>query len=98
MVSDADAFVKASKEALAAVTAQMMLTDGIANAYRQGCQRMQGVSGVAALLTSEELERSASPYLLETTAANWLANPGTTHLWGAKVLCAPFVAPHRAWA
>ena len=77
--SDADAFVKASQEALAGVTAQTMLTDGIANAYRQGCQRMRGVSGVTALLTSEGLERSGSPYLLETTAANWLANPELGH-------------------
>ena len=77
--SDADAFVTASQEALAGVTAQTMLTDGIANAYRQGCQRMQGVSGVTALLTSEGLERSGSPYLLETTAANWLANPELGH-------------------
>ena len=52
-----------------------MLTDGIANAYRRGCQGKQGVSGVTALLTSEGLERSGSPYLLETTAANRLANP-----------------------
>ena len=37
-----------------------MLTDGIANAYRQGCQRMQGVSGVTALLTSEDLSVAAA--------------------------------------
>ena len=48
------------------------MLDGIANAYRQGCQRMRGVSGATALLTSEGLERSGGPYLLETTAANWL--------------------------
>jgi NADP-dependent aldehyde dehydrogenase len=73
--SDADAFVQASQETLSGISAQTMLTEGIANAYHQDCQRMQGVSGVKALLTSENLERSGSPYLLETTAANWLANP-----------------------
>ena len=61
--SDADAFVKASQDALAGVTAQTMLTDGIANAYRQGCQRMQGVSGVTALLTSEDLSVAQSLFV-----------------------------------
>jgi alpha-ketoglutaric semialdehyde dehydrogenase len=42
---EADAFVEAATEALAPVGAQTMLTDGIAEAYRAGRDRVAGVDG-----------------------------------------------------
>lgn len=70
----ADAFVDTAKAALEKVGPQTMLTDGIAEAYRTGRDRIAGTSGVQELLTSTCDLRNATPYLFETTGANWLAN------------------------
>lgn len=70
----ADAFVNAAKDALAAVGPQTMLTDGIAQAYRDGRDRIAGTTGVRELLTSTCDLRNATPYLYETTGETWLAN------------------------
>jgi NADP-dependent aldehyde dehydrogenase len=51
-----------------------MLTDGIAAAYRAGCDRIAAGTGVQALLTSSCDQRHATPYLFRTTAADWLGN------------------------
>jgi NADP-dependent aldehyde dehydrogenase len=51
-----------------------MLTDGIAEAYRKGQQRIAASSGVQEVLTSMCNQRSATPYLYATTAKAWLAN------------------------
>lgn len=78
---DADKFVETAKEALAKVGPQTMLTDGIAEAFRSGRDRIAGTSGVQELLTSTCDLRNATPYLYETTGANWLAN----HALGEEV-------------
>lgn len=78
---DADAFVNAAREVLSGVGPQVMLTDGIANAYRSGRDRVAGTAGVQELLTSTCDLRNASPYLFETTGANWLDN----HVLGEEV-------------
>lgn len=51
-----------------------MLTDGIANAYREGAKRIEETSGVQSVLTSTCDLRNAKPYLFATTGENWLAN------------------------
>lgn len=70
----ADRFVAAAKDALAAVAAQTMLTDGIADAYRSGTSRMAASTGVSELLATTCDLREAAPYLFETTGAAWIGN------------------------
>jgi len=72
--SDADAFVSAAKAALSEVGPQTMLTDGIAEAFRSGRDRVAATAGVQELLTSTCDLRNATPNLYETTGENWLAN------------------------
>jgi len=70
----AQSFIDAAKAALESVGAQTMLTDGIASAYHQGRDRVAATSGVRQVLTTACDLRNATPYLFETTAAEWLAN------------------------
>jgi len=71
---DADAFGAAMTAALEPIGAQTMLTDGIAEAYRSGRDRVAASTGVRQLLTSVCNLRGATPYLFETTAREWLDN------------------------
>lgn len=71
---DTDGFVAAVKSALEPVGAQTMLTDGMAEAYRAGRDRVAGSAGVQEVLTTMCDQRNATPYLYETTADAWLAN------------------------
>jgi NADP-dependent aldehyde dehydrogenase len=68
------AFLDAARAALEPIGAQTMLTDGIASAYRAGRDRIQGSTGVRAVLTSTCDLRNATPYLFATTGEEWLAN------------------------
>jgi 2,5-dioxopentanoate dehydrogenase len=71
----ADAFATRAGAALAEVQAQTMLTDGIANAYRTGRDRVAQSAGVETLLATVCEGRLATPCLYQTTAATWLSNP-----------------------
>ncbi|NIY76324.1 aldehyde dehydrogenase (NADP(+)) [Thalassospira sp. HF15] len=71
---DADAFVDAAKAALSEVSAQTMLTDGMAETYRSGAKRVAATAGVKEVLTTSCDLRNATPYLFETTGENWLSN------------------------
>ncbi len=71
---DADAFVKAAKAALGAVGPQTMLTDGMAEAFRAGRDRVAAGTGVRAVLTSRCDRRAATPQLYEVSGADWLAD------------------------
>ena len=71
---EADAFTDAAKEALAATGPQVMLTDGIAKAYRDGRDRVAASKGVQEVLTSTCDQRTATPYLYETDGQTWLEN------------------------
>lgn len=73
--AEADAFVKTTKNTLADVAPQTMLTDGIATAYREGQRRMSGAAGVEEILATHCDHRSAAPFLYQTTARHWLNNP-----------------------
>jgi len=70
----ADAFEAAAKDALAATGPQTMLTDGIAEAYRDGQKRIASGKGVREVLTSMCNNRDAAPYLYATTGESWLNN------------------------
>lgn len=78
---EARAFAEAAQSALAAVAPQVMLTDGIAVAYRQGVQRLRASTGVREMLTSVCDLRNATPFLFATSGDAWLAN----HALGEEV-------------
>ena len=71
---EADAFVKAAVAALSETDAQKMLTEGIADAYRQGRDRVAACEGVQEILTSICDLRNATPHLFQTTGDIWLSN------------------------
>jgi NADP-dependent aldehyde dehydrogenase len=70
----AEAFKAAATEALSAVGPQVMLTEGIAAAYRDGRDRVAASTGAQAVLTSTCDLRNATPYLYRATGAEWLAD------------------------
>ena len=70
----AEGFISAAKAALESVGEQVMLTDGIAAAYRAGQARVAETSGVREVLTTTCDLRGATPYLYRTTGKDWLEN------------------------
>ncbi len=72
--AEADAFVEAARAALSETGAQVMLTDGIADAYRRGADVMAAQAGVKDLITSMCDRREAKPFLFKVAAADWLGN------------------------
>jgi NADP-dependent aldehyde dehydrogenase len=72
---ESEAFAEAARAALSRIPSQVMLTDGIAAAYRAGRERIASGSGVQALFTSACDARHATPYLFRTTGKDWLGNP-----------------------
>ena len=72
--ADADAFAETAKAALAGFGPQTMLTDGIADAFRAGRDRVAEGTGVRAILTTTCDLRNATPYLYEVSGADWLAD------------------------
>jgi 2,5-dioxopentanoate dehydrogenase len=71
---EADAFVQAATTAVGAVGPQTMLTDGIAEAFRNGRDRVAAGNGVRSVLTTTCDLRNATPYLFEVSGHDWLAN------------------------
>ncbi|WP_299932404.1 aldehyde dehydrogenase (NADP(+)) [uncultured Pelagimonas sp.] len=71
---DADAFEIAAVEAVATIAPQTMLTDGIAQAYRDGRDRIVATSGVENLFSSSCEQRTGTPNLFTSTGAQWLKN------------------------
>lgn len=71
---EGEAFAEATRVALCRTPPQVMLTDGIAAAYREGRDRIASGTGVQALLTSTCNLRNATPYLFSTTGKDWLGN------------------------
>ncbi|WP_371056765.1 aldehyde dehydrogenase (NADP(+)) [Rhodosalinus sp. K401] len=71
---EADSFMEAATAALDPEAAQVMLTDGIAQAYRAGRDRVAASKGVQEILTSTCDLRTATPYLFATTGKEWLEN------------------------
>ncbi|NRA89023.1 MAG: aldehyde dehydrogenase (NADP(+)) [Rhizobiales bacterium] len=71
---NSELFIDAAIGALKLVEPQVMLTDNIAGAYRNGRNKIAEASGVQEILTSTCDLRNASPYLYKTTAKQWLEN------------------------
>ena len=70
----ADVFVSAARRALAASAPQVMLSEGIAAACRQGRTHLADQPGVQELYGSAGEGRNSTASLLQTSAAAWLEN------------------------
>ncbi|MBV6659244.1 MAG: aldehyde dehydrogenase (NADP(+)) [Devosiaceae bacterium] len=75
----ADAFIEATKQAMAGMDAQTMLTDGIAQAYGDGRNSIASATGVREILSRDCPGRQAIADLFEVSADDWLANPALAH-------------------
>ncbi len=74
MEDQAQGLAEAVLAALAAVGAQVMLTEGIARAYVAGRDRVAGTPGVQSLLTQVCDRRQATPQVFKVRGADWLAD------------------------
>ncbi len=79
--ADGDLFVASAIAALRDVGPQVMLTNGIARAYRDGKDRLAACGSVTELLGTDSANRTALPNLYETSAAAFLAD----HALGEEV-------------
>ncbi|GLQ18168.1 aldehyde dehydrogenase (NADP(+)) [Maritalea porphyrae] len=70
---EAQTFIDTAVKALSSVEAQTMLTDGIAQAYRDGRDRISATQDVQEILITSSDERTASPNLYVTSGDNWLS-------------------------
>lgn len=75
---DADRLIAATREALAGIAPQVMLTPGIAKAYRDGQARFQARNTVKPIFETTSQGREASPNLYETTGGQFLADHALT--------------------
>ena len=71
---DANAFAEIAAAALKKVPPQIMLTEGIADAYRSGVNKISDDALVHKLVGATCAAREASPYLFTCTGEEWLAN------------------------
>jgi NADP-dependent aldehyde dehydrogenase len=71
----ADAFAGAARDALRAMRPQVMLTPGIAAAYRDGQARIAATGGVKELVSVDACERSATAHLYEVDGATFRETP-----------------------
>lgn len=70
----ADTILAPMRDALAQIGAQVMLTQGIAAAYRRGRERIAAAQGVREALTSMCDQRNATPNLFVVSGQDWLGN------------------------
>ncbi|AJY45815.1 aldehyde dehydrogenase (NADP(+)) [Martelella endophytica] len=76
---EADGFAKAAAEALGEVGPAVMLTEGIARAYRGGAEAVAGAKGVETLVKGKCEAREGAPALYRTTGKVFLDNPDLAH-------------------
>ena len=70
----ADTFLQAAETALAEVAPQVMLTDGISQAYAAGQSKISGADNVTSVVAGEAGPRCAAPSLATVAASDWLAD------------------------
>ncbi|SEL17908.1 NADP-dependent aldehyde dehydrogenase [Roseovarius nanhaiticus] len=75
----AERMIAAAAAALKDVQPQVMLTDGIAEAYGEGRKRVSGAADVQPVQVADAEGRQAAPALYQTTGAAFLANPELHH-------------------
>lgn len=72
--AEADAFQAAAQQALSETAEQTMLTDGIADAYRDGVARVAAGTGVTQVIGTSCATRDAAPYLFTVSGDDWLGD------------------------
>lgn len=72
---EADCFVDSAATALKNVDEQIMLTDSIAQCYKEGVDRVAGLDGATMVLGSTTDGRTAKPCLVDTTGEVWRNHP-----------------------
>lgn len=77
--AETETFAARAAAALSDIAPQVMLTDGIAAAFRDGRDRAAGAPRVSTLQAGACTGRNAAPTLLRTTGATLLANPDLMH-------------------
>ncbi|TMV93611.1 aldehyde dehydrogenase (NADP(+)) [Thioclava sp. BHET1] len=75
LASQAEAIIEGARAALEGSGAQVMLTEGIAKAYRHGTAEVAKAKGVRDVFRSECDGRAATPNLFVVSGADWLAEP-----------------------
>ncbi|WP_281968452.1 aldehyde dehydrogenase (NADP(+)) [Roseovarius nanhaiticus] len=75
----AERMIAAAAAALKDVQPQVMLTDGIAEAYGEGRKRVSGAADVQPVQVADAEGRQAAPALYQTTGGAFLANPELHH-------------------
>jgi len=76
---DAQAFITEATEALQAAASQTMLTDGIAQAFRDGRDRIASAPEITTLVSGADGHRDASAFLYQVSAEAFEANPVLSH-------------------
>ncbi|MTH95437.1 aldehyde dehydrogenase (NADP(+)) [Roseibium sp. RKSG952] len=72
---DGDAMIAAAVEGLVDANQQIMLTDGIAKAYREGTERIAAIPGATELVKAPCHGRHAVPHLYMFKYSDWQENP-----------------------
>ncbi len=75
----AEAIAKAAVEGLKNTAPQTMLTDGIAAAYRSGQSMIAAEPSVTELLATASDGRTATPFLYQVSAQDWLGSETLEH-------------------
>ncbi|MCR9121291.1 MAG: aldehyde dehydrogenase (NADP(+)) [Phyllobacteriaceae bacterium] len=75
----AEVFIDAAATALAEVPDQPMLTDGIAQAFRKGRDRIGSAATVETVISGTAGDRGAAPALFRVSAKDFAANPALAH-------------------
>ncbi|NOD92378.1 aldehyde dehydrogenase family protein [Ruegeria sp. HKCCD4884] len=76
---DAQTFITEAAEAIQAAASQTMLTDGIAQAFRDGRDRIASAPEVTTLVSGTAENRDASAFLYQVSAEAFEANPDLSH-------------------
>jgi NADP-dependent aldehyde dehydrogenase len=70
-----DKFVATVTDALQAIDPQIMLTDGIAAAFKAGVAELQGSGATTKVFGETCADRTATPIVFSTSGEEWLAHP-----------------------
>lgn len=73
--ADSKAMIAAASAALSEMSAQTMLTDGIADAYRSGVAAIEKTGIESVVRSADTTDRTALPNLFTVTGQTWLDHP-----------------------
>ncbi|WP_174804257.1 aldehyde dehydrogenase (NADP(+)) [Martelella limonii] len=76
---EADRFTEETADALSKVGSAVMLTEGIATAFRKGSDAIANACGVKTLIKAEARGRNAAPALYKVSAKAFMEDPSLAH-------------------